>query len=197
MVKTGTQQSQNKGPQGRRCKVWKGEILLCCRMNQVIAQVGWCFSLGKPSAQQEDDSIKVLAGRLRYESWGWGSPVYCVLLQLDCGFMNVLYCSILGKLDLGWGITAFLNSCVDRWECWKIPVSLKFITSCFNLKDNAVSVVKCLSSEWSKSLTWPHSLSQQLLLKEDIRVECFRAAFSCENLSPLSKENGVSWHNLK
>ncbi len=86
---------------------------------------------------------------------------------------------------------AFLNSCVDRWEGWKIPASLKFITSCFSLKDNAVGVVKCLSSVWSKSLTWPHSLSQQPLSKEDIRVECLRVAFSCESLSPLSKKNGV------
>lgn len=56
-------------------------------------------SLGKPSALQEDDSIKVLAGRWRYESWG--GPVYCVVLQCNGGFMKVLYCSILGKLDLG------------------------------------------------------------------------------------------------
>lgn len=31
---------------------------------------------------------------------GGGAPVYCVLLQFDGGFMKVLYCSILGKLDL-------------------------------------------------------------------------------------------------
>lgn len=69
-----------------------------------------------------------------------GGLFYCILLQRDAGFMEVLYSSILGKLDLGWTIQAFLNSCEDRRGCWKIPAPFNLITSCFDLEDNAVGV---------------------------------------------------------
>lgn len=45
---------------------------------------------------------------------GGGSCLLCSVQQCDGGFMKVLYCGILGKLDPGCGILAFLNSCVDR-----------------------------------------------------------------------------------
>lgn len=117
-VKTGTQQSQNKGPHRvGGCKVWKREILLCCRMNQVIVQVGWCFRV----LEKHLFSRKMIASKCWLGGGGmraegeWGEPpAYCLILQRDCSFMKALYCCILGKLDLAWGIVAFLNSCVDR-----------------------------------------------------------------------------------
>lgn len=127
----------------------------------------------------------------RYES-RWGRVGHCVLLQCNGGFMKALCCSILGKLDLGWGILAFLNSCADRRGCWNIPALPKFITSCCSFKDNGVGLVNHLSNVWFKSLTWPHSLSRLLLLKADIRGECLHATLSCGNTVLLSQDKIVS-----
>lgn len=63
-------------------------------------------SLGKPSVQQEDDSVKVLAGRYGKESRGW-RHVYCVPLENADGCLEVLCYSILGKLDLARRVLGF------------------------------------------------------------------------------------------
>lgn len=93
MVKTGTQQRQNKGPWGGGLGVGRGDISLLSYDSSNSTSGMMLQSLGKPSAKQEDDSIKVFGWKV--EVWelskgegGWGGPpVYCVLLQCDSGFM--------------------------------------------------------------------------------------------------------------
>lgn len=93
MVKTGTQQRQNKGPWRGGLGVGRGDISLLSYDSSNSTSGMMLQSLGKPSAKQEDDSIKVFGWKV--EVWelskgegGWGGPpVYCVLLQCDSGFM--------------------------------------------------------------------------------------------------------------
>lgn len=105
VFKTGTQQSQNKGQRG----VGRGgggegvereDTSLLYRWSNSTSGM-MLLSLGKPSAQQEDDSINEVYELRGRRGRGGGCPVHCFLLQCDGGFMKVLCCIILGKLDLG------------------------------------------------------------------------------------------------
>lgn len=132
-------------------------------MNRVIAQMGWCFRVLETHLL----SRKMIASKCWLEGGGmWvedglgGPPVYCVLLQCDGGFMKVLYCSILGKLDLTWGILAFLNSCV--WQARVLENTC--LIQINSLKNNGKGVVNRLCV-WFKSLTWSHSLSREVFVK--------------------------------
>lgn len=131
-------------------------------MTRVIAQVGWCFRvLENHLLCRKMIASKCLAGRWRYESWARVREGELDLLSIVfcCSVIVVLckYCTGVSWVNL---TLLFLNSCVDRRGCWKY-LPLKFITSCFNLKDNAVGVV---NGCWCV-VRVPDMASQELLLQ--------------------------------
>lgn len=96
---------QNRNTAGSEQKTQMGGVVwvLC---EWVITQMRWCFRVMESHLPRR----KLIASKC----WLYAGCGYCFLLELNGSFMKVLYCSTLGKLDLRWGIRAFLDSCVQE-----------------------------------------------------------------------------------